>query len=80
MTDLNLTVPPVDPSPDAWKIRHRIVVGSLAFIAASLVYAQVFEQTEAIAQTTITMGFTTGGGIIGAYVFGKAWETIRTAR
>lgn len=70
--------PLADPSPDAWKIRHRIVIGSLVFIAGCISYALVFEATESIAQTTITMGFTTGGGIVGAYVFGRAWETIRT--
>ncbi len=64
----------IDPSPNAWKIRHRIVIGSLVFIALSITWALVFETTESIAQTTITMGFTTGGGIVGAYVFGKALE------
>jgi hypothetical protein len=75
-----MTDAPIDPSPDAWKIRHRIVIGSLVFIAGTIVYALVFEQTEAIAQTTLTMGYSTGGGIIGAYVFGRAYEAVRTQR
>jgi hypothetical protein len=73
-------VPPMDPSVNLWKMRHRIIVSSLVFIAGSIAYAMHFEKSEAIAQNVITMGFTTGGGIIGAYVFGKAWENIKMSR
>lgn len=55
-------------------------MATLIFIACQLVYAQVWQKSEAIAQTVITTGYWTGGAIIGAYVFGKAWENIKTAR
>ncbi len=71
--------PPAPPSGrDRWRHRRRLVYASLIFdvviIVASLLLAAYRGLPEALANTTITMAFTHGGGVLGAYVFGAAWD------
>lgn len=71
---------PADLAPNLWRVRHRIIVGSLLFIAVAIEDAMHFVKSPEIASSVVTMGFTTGAGIIGSFVFGKVWETVKAQR
>jgi hypothetical protein len=59
---------------DPWRHRRRLVYGSLIFdatvVVGCIVLATFFGMPESLANMTITMVFTHGGGVLGAYVAG----------
>jgi hypothetical protein len=65
------------PAKDRWKHRRRVIFGSLTFCAVVIAYALGSDKEmldAATRQTAITQAFWTAGAIIGAYVFGAAWD------
>lgn len=76
-------VAPVDVSPEAWKIRHRIVAGSLAGIGllmAAVVVEMFRLESEAIARDLLALGFPTGATIVLGYLGIKSYENIKIGR
>ena len=76
-------VAPVDISPEAWKVRHRIVAGSLAGIGMLMacVIVEMFRlDSEAIARDLLALGFPTGATIVLGYLGIKSYENIRIGR
>jgi hypothetical protein len=71
---------PVDPSPDAWRVHHQIIAGSLIFIGlmlSAVVVEMFILRSEAIARDLIAMGIPTGAGMaLGAPAI-KAYENTR---
>ena len=81
MSDLGAT--PTDVSPEAWKIRHRIVAGSLIGIGLLMVAVTVemFRlESEAIARDLLALGFPTGATIVLGYLGIKSYENIKIGR
>jgi len=76
-------VAPVDVSPEAWKIRHRIVAGSLTGIAVLMaaVVVEMFRlESEAIARDLLALGFPTGATIVLGYLGIKSYENIKIGK
>jgi hypothetical protein len=58
----------------SWKIRRRIITGTLLFCAATVSYI-VFKGTDShINETIVTSAFALAGMVIGSYVFGAVYE------
>lgn len=77
------TVAPVDVSPEAWKIRHRVVAGSLTGIGLLMgcVVVEMFKlNSEAIARDLLALGFPTGATIVLGYLGIKSYENIKIGR
>lgn len=74
------------PNNDPWKYRRRFMVAYTAFVMTivfkSVFYplgiemfgVQVFSGDAEVAKVTISAGLTSLGAVVGAYVFGAAWE------
>lgn len=56
-------------------IKEVILIATLVFCAATVVYAMIWEHSEAIAQSVITMSYSASAGIIAAWIFGKAYAS-----
>lgn len=81
MTDPAL--PPADVSPEAWKIRHRIVAFTMIGIGALMgcVVVEMFKlNSEAIARDLLALGFPTGATIVLGYLGIKSYENIKIGR
>lgn len=59
-----------------WKIRRRIIFGSLLFCAFIVLFVLMKPVDSTIGETAITMAFFLAASVIGSYVFGAAWEDI----
>lgn len=63
---------------DAWKHRRRLVYASLIFSAGLTVLCiglvAIGKMPEALAGTVITTALLHGFGVLGAYIWGAAWD------
>ena len=60
---------------DSWSKRRRLIHASLALCAASVIIGALNPVlAPSVAETLITQAFWAGTAIIGAYVFGAAWD------
>lgn len=83
MTDPNAAPAPADTSPDAWKIRHRIVAGSLigiGLLLASVVYMMIKLNSEAIARDLLALCLPIGATIVLGYAGIKTFENVKIGR
>ena len=60
-----------------WTIRRRIICVTLAFCAAAVVYCLWQAEDLQIYDTTIVMSYMLAGSVIGSYVFGATYESIK---
>lgn len=57
-----------------WKVRRRIVHGTLIFCAAVIAWLIVRGADTQLNQTIATCCFLLSGAVIGSYVFGAVWD------
>lgn len=61
--------------PHSWRIRRRIILGTLLFCAVVVLYSVLrADDTRAILETAVVSSFSLAGTVIGAYVFGAVWD------
>ena len=58
----------------SWKIRRTFMFLIAAFCCLMITLALLVVREGPVAETVVTMGFTTLIGIIGSYVFGATWD------
>ncbi len=60
----------------SWRIRRAFMLAVAALCAWVIVYCLVNRLDTRVAETAVMAAFLTLGTIVGAYVFGAAWEDI----
>jgi hypothetical protein len=63
-----------------WENRRRTIFATLFFCAGLVVYIMLRGDDTKLNETIVQFAFITAGGIIGAYVFGAAWEDVTRLR
>ena len=58
----------------SWKIRRRIIVAALLFCAFAVSYSMILGDGRPVHETIVLGAFALAGSIIGAYIFGAAWD------
>lgn len=58
----------------SWRIRRRIVVATLLFCAGEVIYLTGWGKDTNLAATLANGVLILAGSVIGAYVFGAAWD------
>lgn len=58
----------------SWRIRRRVIVATLLFCAGEIVYLTGWGQDTNLASTIANGVLILAGSVIGAYVFGAAWD------
>ena len=75
------TGPAKDRKPrETWRVRRRIIHATLLFCAGQLSYLTFFGADTRLNETLATGAFALMGSVVGAYVFGAAWEDISAKR
>ena len=60
----------------SWKIRRRVIFGTLIFCALTIGYVLWMGEDTKIGETAITMAFITAGSVVGGYVLGATWQSV----
>jgi hypothetical protein len=60
-----------------WRIRRRIINTTLVLCALQIIYLTIWGADTRLNETLALGAYTLAGAVIGAYVFGAAWEDIR---
>lgn len=63
----------VFPRP-SWRIRRTIIVATLIFCAAEIVYLTIWGKDTDLSSTIANGLIILAGSVIGAYVFGAVWD------
>lgn len=58
----------------SWRIRRRVIIATLLFCAGEIVYLTGWGQDTDLASTIANGVLILAGSVIGAYVFGAAWD------
>lgn len=58
----------------SWRIRRRIIVGTLLYCAAMVLYLAVWGDSTSLAEAIATGLILLAGSVIGSYVFGAVWD------
>lgn len=67
--------PAVGLPETSWAIRRRVVFGTLAFCASGVTYLTIWGGPDSRLHETIASGLIAlAGAVIGAYVFGAAYD------
>lgn len=61
------------PRP-SWRIRRRIILATLMFCAAEVLYLTVWGRDTGLHETLANGALILAGSVIGAYVFGAVWD------
>jgi len=61
------------PKP-SWRVRRAIIIGTLIFCAAEIVYLTIWGKDTNLAETIANGIIILAGSVIGAYVFGAVWD------
>jgi hypothetical protein len=61
------------PKP-SWRVRRAIIIGTLIFCAAEILYLTVWGQDTDLAETIANGLILLAASVIGAYVFGAVWD------
>lgn len=74
-----MTERPTNPrnAQATWRIRRRIINTTLVLCALQIIYLTIWGQDTRLNETLALGAYTLAGAVIGAYVFGAAWEDIR---
>jgi hypothetical protein len=60
--------------PPSWRIRRRIVIGTLLFCAGEIIYLTLWGDDTDLAATIANGVIILAGSTIGSYVFGAVWD------
>jgi hypothetical protein len=63
-----------------WRVRRRIIHGTLIFCAGQIAYLTFWGAGTRLNETLAVGAYALVGSVIGAYVFGAAWEDISAKR
>jgi hypothetical protein len=63
-----------------WRVRRRIIHATLVFCAAQIAYLTFCGEDTRLNETLAVGAYALVGSVIGAYVFGAAWEDISLRR
>ena len=63
-----------------WENRRRTIFATLVFCAGLVIYIAGWGEDTRLNETIVQFAFITAGAIIGAYVFGAAWEDVTRLR
>ena len=63
-----------------WRVRRRIIHGTLIFCAGQIAYLTFWGADTRLNETLAVGAYALVGSVIGAYVFGAAWEDISARR
>lgn len=58
----------------SWRIRRRIIIGTLLFCGGEIVYLTVWGADTNLHSTIASGVLILAGSVIGSYVFGAAWD------
>lgn len=58
----------------SWRIRRRIIVGTLLYCAAMVFYLAVWGRSTSLEEAIATGLILLAGSVIGSYVFGAVWD------
>lgn len=58
----------------SWRIRRRIIVGTLLYCGAMVLYLAVWGESTSLAEAIATGLILLAGSVIGSYVFGAVWD------
>ena len=64
----------VPPSGDRWKHRRRLVYAALIYCAAMVAWLGVVAEPSSLREQLALALVALAGAVIGAYVFGAAWD------
>jgi len=79
MTDTTTTPTTTTPDgPNQASLKQAFICLVIVFSMGMIVYCNVFQKSDAIALATINAAFLTIGAVVGSWIFGKAWQTIRS--
>lgn len=76
MSEHERSIPPLSEgiTSDPWRYRRRFMTAFTVFTMLVVGYTVFTKQDTETARTIITTAFPSLGAVIGAYVFGAAWE------
>lgn len=57
-----------------WRIRRRIIVGTLLYCAAMVGYIGIYGEGSSAQEAIATSLILLAGSVIGSYVFGAVWD------
>lgn len=63
-----------------WRVRRRIIHATLLFCAGQIAYLTFWGADTRLNETLAIGAYALVGSVIGAYVFGAAWEDISMRR
>lgn len=63
-----------------WRVRRRIIHATLLFCAGQIAYLTFWGADTRLNETLAVGAYALVGSVIGAYVFGAAWEDISLRR
>jgi hypothetical protein len=63
-----------------WRVRRRIIHATLLFCAGQIAFLTFWGADTRLNETLAVGSFALAGSVIGAYVFGAAWEDISARR
>lgn len=63
-----------------WENRRRTMFATLVFCAAVIVFVIGWGEDTRLNETALQFAFITGGGVLGSYIFGAAWEDVTRLR
>lgn len=58
----------------SWRIRRTVIIATLLFCAGEIIYLTGWGQDTDLASTIANGVLILAGSVIGAYVFGAAWD------
>lgn len=72
--------PPARNGRGTWRVRRRIIHTTLLFCAGQIAYLTFWGADTRLNETLAVGAYALVGSVIGAYVFGAAWEDISMRR
>ncbi|MEW6258109.1 MAG: hypothetical protein AB1592_19315 [Pseudomonadota bacterium] len=67
-------MPPADIPRPSWKIRRRWIAATLIFCAGELIYLTGWGHDGSLHEAIASGVLLLAGSILGAYIFGAAWD------
>jgi hypothetical protein len=64
----------------AWKIRRRIIFGTLFFCAFCVLWIMIRGTGRSVEEVIVMCSFGLAASVIGAYVFGAVWDDSNVMR